>query len=720
MSVNHEVKGQLARLLATENLIVEHKKVPTASFDVDRRVLTLPVWNRASATVYDLLVGHEVGHALFTPNEDWTEVVDVPKDYVNVVEDARVERLMKRKYAGISKTFYRGYNELNDDDFFSIADQDLDKLSLIDRINLHFKIGSFARLPFDLEEQNFVSMIEKCETFDEVLNICKLIYDHVKSKKNQETEVDMTPDVTDQSGNSAQNGQSEEQQNNDSSSFVDQSQSQQSDGFEGDEESDESESNSMETGGRQGGGPNEEISETQRSFDQQSEKLTEKHSLYETRYVEIPKVNLDQIVVDCKDLHEYISEFWKTQEVEKSSKYWGQLYEEVDSQYKKYKTSSQKEVNYLVKEFECKKSADSYSRSSVSKTGVLDTSHLHTYKWNEDLFKKISITPDGKNHGLIFILDWSGSMDDYILDTVKQLLNLCWFCKKVQIPFEVYAFTYDWSNKLIDYEFEYTEKYEKKEGSISIHRSFHLLNFLSSRTNTKQFEEQTLNVWRLASRWNRNSYHPYNSPTGLDLSGTPLNESILTLHEIIPQFKNYSKIQKVNIVILTDGDSNGIAYDVNIKRYDNIEYLGQNHVSNICALRDRKTGNVYRNFEHTSYSNGITSILLENLKDRFPEVNIIGFRLLSGSEFSHFYRKVFYPSDMETIMKKWRKEKCYEINALGYDSLYMISSSNLSDNSEFSVKDNATNTEIGKAFRKMLKAKTTNKKILSSFVSLVA
>ena len=67
MTVKHEIKSQLAKLLATEDLIVEHRKVATAQFDVHSRVLTLPMWEKASNTVYDLLVGHEVGHALFTP-----------------------------------------------------------------------------------------------------------------------------------------------------------------------------------------------------------------------------------------------------------------------------------------------------------------------------------------------------------------------------------------------------------------------------------------------------------------------------------------------------------------------------------------------------------------------------------------------------------------------------------------------------------------------------
>ena len=69
MPVNLEVKGTLAKLLATEDIVVEHRPVETAQFDVDHRVLTLPIWD-ASNNIVDCLVAHEVGHALYTPNID--------------------------------------------------------------------------------------------------------------------------------------------------------------------------------------------------------------------------------------------------------------------------------------------------------------------------------------------------------------------------------------------------------------------------------------------------------------------------------------------------------------------------------------------------------------------------------------------------------------------------------------------------------------------------
>ena len=128
------------------------------------------------------------------------------------------------------------------------------------------------------------------------------------------------------------------------------------------------------------------------------------------------------------------------------------IYEKADTDFVQFKRSAQKEVNYLVKEFECKKAADSYARATTARTGVLDCSKLHQYKYNEDLFKKVTTLAEGKNHGLVFVLDWSGSMTNVMLDTIKQLYNLIWFCKKCSIPFEVYAFTNEWNRSAFDYE----------------------------------------------------------------------------------------------------------------------------------------------------------------------------------------------------------------------------------------------------------------------------
>ena len=175
MQIKHDVKGQLARLLATEDLIVEHRSVDTASFNVQTRVLTLPTWDNATEEVYDTLVCHEVGHALYTPDVEWWINNEVSASIVNIVEDARIEKLMKRRYAGLSKCFYTGYNELNDQDFFDVDSKDLTDFNLADRVNLYFKVGAWNDISFSDTETPIVRLIEDAETLEETIesSICR-------------------------------------------------------------------------------------------------------------------------------------------------------------------------------------------------------------------------------------------------------------------------------------------------------------------------------------------------------------------------------------------------------------------------------------------------------------------------------------------------------------------------------------------------------------------
>ena len=183
MVVKHEIKSQLAKLLATEDLVVEHKNVETAQFNVHTRVLQLPNWN-TSNRVYDSLVAHEVGHALFTPDVDPPK--SVPHTFMNIAEDVRIEKLMKRKYMGLAKTFYRGYNELSDNDFFEIDDKDVNLLNLADRVNLYFKIGSFVNISFSPTETPIVNLIKDAETFDEAVSAAEALYSFCKQEQEQE------------------------------------------------------------------------------------------------------------------------------------------------------------------------------------------------------------------------------------------------------------------------------------------------------------------------------------------------------------------------------------------------------------------------------------------------------------------------------------------------------------------------------------------------------
>jgi len=709
---SQEIKGNLARLLATENLIVEHRKVSTASFDVVRRVLTLPLWQKASNTVYDLLVGHEVGHALYTPADDWMDK-EIPKDFLNVVEDARIEKLMKRKYPGLAKDFYKGYQELNSDDFFSIADEDITRYNLIDRINLHFKIGAYACIPFENHEKHFIPLIEQAETFEDVVNICQELVKFLEDNKEQTEPVPVEMNADSQS----QGGSTQTEIANDNAN-------EEEIANEGNQVGDSKEEDDIEEQPTNKGGDTSSniVSKTQRSFDAAAEELSNNGAwTSEPVYIQTPTIDLNRVVVDHDVVMPYIQKHFNMIAKERE-KHWDNIFEDVDNMLLEFKKQSQKEVNYLVKEFECRKSADAYARAGQSKTGVLDTAKLHTYKYSDDIFKKVTVLPDGKNHGMIFVLDWSGSMTEVLLDTVKQLINLCWFCRKVQIPFEVYAFTYEWNNLLVDSEWDVSiPSYNREHGMLTVHERFNLLNFLTSRSTTKQFEESVKTLWRVACYMSSSvASGYYHVPVGVDLSGTPLNESIISLKTIIPDYLKKNKLQKLSVCILTDGESNGISYDVDMSSTRGVDYIGKNSVSGNCCLRDPKIGKIYRRCEGTTKDN-ITTILLENLKDNFPSVNFIGFRIASGSDFSYLYRNTQGFRDIEEVMKKWRKNKSWEMNTnVGYDSLYILSTTALSSDTEFDVEAGAKTTDIKKAFRNMLKNKTVNKKILTSFAELVS
>ena len=701
MSVNLEVKGTLAKCLATENLIIEHKKVPTAMFDVNRRVLTLPAWDKASAVVYDLLVGHEVGHALFTDNIDWTvDYPEVPKDFVNVFEDVRVERLMKKKYPGLSRTFYNGYNELNDEDFFSTKDEDLDSLTFIDRVNLYYKIGAFHNISFTDEENEFLTRAIQTETFEDVLNLSRDVVSYLKAQKKEESATAPLP------GQVSDEGEESETVENDDS----QEPSDAGDSDANSEEQSDSVSNDTTSSDMKGASPKDDEmeSKTQRAFDENSETLSNKHAR-ETHYVELPTWKLENVIIPNEWIHEKANEFYATDGYVKES------FADVTKEYLKYKNSAAKEVSYLVKEFECKKSADAYARSNTSRTGVLDTQKLHTYKYNEDLFKKVTVLPDGKNHGLVFILDWSGSMGNFMLDAYKQLLNLVWFCRKVNVPFEVYAFTLDCASYM-EYQQDHPPICELVPGVIYPESSFRLMNLLSSKVNNLVLEQQLKNIWAAAYAF---QYRRGFVPNHLDLSGTPLGETLMFLHALIPNFQKTYKLQKVNVVMLTDGEGYQNSVTVEKKRYCNQEtFVGQTKYSKTC-IRNRKTGRIYPAFSYDHFPI-YAKILLSTLKDSFPTVNFINFRITPSRDFrcchSWYGNNVSY----EEVSAIYKKQQCVQFKETGFDQFNVIAASALAQDEEFIVPDEATKSQIKSAFTKMLKRKKTNKKLLGSFIDLIA
>ena len=716
---NSEVKGTLARLLATENLTVEHRKVSTASFDVNNRVLVLPIWKTASDTVYDLLVGHEVGHALYTPNIP----IDAPKAFVNVIEDARIERMMKVTYPGLRKSFFEGYRELWHQDFFGVAETDVNQMSFIDRINLYFK--GCVDLEFTDEEQVYVDRAAKTNTFQDVIDLSNDLYEYAKGKEDQKESI--TPPQVDMDLEMDLPQDTDEQETvtpdrpdlgEDDTEYED-GEGDRQDGKEGGDTSD------LETPSYEAG--NEECdelkSETEEALRQALETLVDDDDR-EWIYLTTPEIDIDSAVIDYWTVQEdlyYHYEGYATADKHTHDWMFGQL-REAKQQYLNSKKEAQRSVNYLVKQFEMRKSADEYKRAAVSKTGVINTNSLFKYKITDDIFKRVTTVKEGKNHGLVMFIDWSGSMQHQLIDTLIQTYNLVWFCKKVNIPFRVYAFQSAHSSRG---EVHPAIK-NPKNNILGLTGDFALLEFFSSKQNAKSLEKSMMYIYCQAygmSRHGLSYMHKYT------LGGTPLAEAVICAPALVDRLKRIENVTKVNVVCLSDGESQPMVY-LKEKSGDQYYYNGdEDFITRSIQYSSRHQKFILRD-PKTGYSREISSSPYETTKEivsfyrEITNYNWVGIRICTGNELKRFLRTLTW-EESEVVDKQWKREKfaSVKMNAGFTESFYIADKSLGGNTQDLEVKQKgevATRAELGRAFKKHMGSKMTNKKVLNAFIEQIA
>ena len=732
MPVNIEIKGNLAKLLATENLIIEHKPVETASFDVAKRVLTLPQWDIDSNYVYDMLVAHEVGHALHTPARRWFEedkYKDIPKDYVNVVEDARIERLMKQRFLGLNRDFYKAYEELHSNNFFEVSNEDVNDLKLVDKINLYFKIGAYLCIDFNDDENQIITEISQAETFDQVLDLSKKLY---KLSQDQKEMIEMElqsfkidPDGIDVEIESTPNNPQNQQDTDEEDDDAPEVEGKGNTPVLTDEDIDNISEDFIHA--KAGNHSNIDVSDTQRSFDRNAQQLNAENPREQT-YVTIPKIDTKSVIIKFERIRNALKKHfaYKTVETDPCTHPFelnshNNSIDDMVKVFNEFKKSSRKDVNNLVKEFEMKKSADSYSRSATARTGMLDMTQLHTYKYNDDIFKKVTVIPEGKNHGLVFLLDWSGSMQYQLEDTLKQLFNLVWFCRKVQIPFEVFAFTNDsWMlDKRLEpelltrwsYDAPLPQHHDPKENELIIPKEFRMVNILSSQQRGRDLDEmmKLLFMQTLAMCSHRSNYdHKF------ALSGTPLNEAIIALGQIVKQFIKSSGIQKCHTVILTDGDA------------FHSDYIYKFYEDGTSSTRSVYSGGFMIRHGSRTYNGGnghsdFTCSLIKAVKDALPNTSFLGIRILER-DYRHFYMHYARNSymDFEEMKAQNRKEGMIHFTSNSFDKWYGISSNKLQEDAELSVDQGADKRSISTAFKKMNRGKKTNKVMVKQFIDQIA
>ena len=741
-------KSTLAKLLAEEDIFVVHKKMDTAYFNAKSRELGLPIWKDEEMTkdIYDLMVCHEIAHALWTPLDmlEKAQVRKINHSFVNIVEDARIERMVQDRYPGSVAVFNRGYRDLTAKDFFGIADKDVSELNLIDRINLFFKK---QKVEFTDEEKVWVKRVAETKTSEDVLNLSEELYAWMAENAPEE-ESDDEKTMADPNGESGEGEEGEtgegdaptgddgeektgegdapaddkgEEDGNDAPAGG--SDDVPNDGNDADaktEEGESSEVGGVESTGR--GGP--PMAETDTDANNAIKKLIDENASTRT-YGRIPAI-ADDLILPYSEI------------LEKSRPSYAEGGPWVDakkSEIASMKDESKKTVAYMVKEFEMKKSADQYARAAVSKTGSLDMGRLHTYKYNEDLFKKVTTLPGATNHGMVMVVDWSGSMYENLKGTLSQLFNLIWFCRRTQIPFEVFAFS-DCRELFIDrVTGEYPNRYEMKmddfkAGDLALH-SFKLLEFFSSKMSAKEEVEMMEILWMIASYYgfepNRDVYSSkVVYPSFLNLGGTPLNDAIIAMMDIVPKFKAETGVQKVNTIFLTDGASNNLDgvydYRLNTDTGDHTEIV--NSLRGKVMISDPKT---LKTYEVDAFN--MTDGLLKVLKKRVPDMNLIGFFIAGSGRSGRVDKRVLYSLQRElsidAIMEQVRfinKNKFLAIESKGYDEMYVLPAKGMEVSNEGLSDDlvGASKAKLKTAFGKSMKGKVESRQLLNKFVKLVA
>ena len=724
-------KSTLAKLLATENVSVEHQKVKTAYFDLKERKVVLPIFNNMSSDLYDLLIGHEVSHALNTPLEGWHDAASVKgkgfKSFLNVVEDARIESDIKKRYPGLVKNFFKGYKELYERDFFGLKGKDINDYPLIDRINIHFKVGMFAAVEFTDAELVYVDKVSKCETWEDVVAVANEIYE---LSKEEQAMIDMADDLMMDSG---EGDISEKDDAAEQNSDNGEEETQSDDGGEKSDDSDEGQDESDET--TEETVPSTETSEesdfdpasaTDNAFRDNEDQLID-NGAGEYVYANFPKLDYKKWIE-----MEPWTKFETSQELEivrnvKINDYNSKEVKidrvvAIEELTKEFRTKNNAYINFMVQQFEAKRKAAQFAKSRENKTGVLNADKLWATKLTEDVFLSNTVVPDGKNHGMLMVIDFSGSMHNKMSETIEQMLVQVSFCKKVNIPFEVYSFT----DRHCDDRLDHLMKNQKKT-DIRIDDSGICINkLIRSDMSSTGYKKAFANLLLIASSYtNRYSGKPYVNrmtlPAHLQLGGTPLAETILLLRDRAIDFRNQYKIEILNTLFLTDGGNTGrlAVGETPIHRMATSKdrvVITENGVTTIGYNQNKLYGTrwsdvvcetVMKHFDKTTGSRTVNYYLVNsNKRDlRFQWMNLHGY---DDAPFENKYKT------------EWLKDGFIQMDGLnGFPTAYVLRAKDLGNVEDLEVKSDSK-SDLVRGFKQFQKSKSTSRKFLTKFIEKIA
>jgi len=718
---------KLAKLLAAENITVEHRNVPTAFFDVKNRILVLPMWKDMPEYLYHFLVLHEVGHSLYTDPTEWKDSIDAQGNafhgYMNVIEDARIERKMKIKFPGSRRDFIDAYNELQRRDFFKLEDRDMTSLSLIDRINLYFKLGTRIKLHFTDEEMKYVLRAEQTATMQDVYELALELFILAKQKQEEQQ-------LADDHFDDFQEGDGEGEE---SDNFGDEDEPSMSEDGNDSEEADQDGDDEEDSDSTSSSQDNIERATTDEALqDRMQELIDDKFSNITTDYYHIPanidsnlfvvsyKTILEMYQKDCADLTTNAANFRNKLML-------------------KFRSDNNSAINYMVKEFEMKKAATAYSRSKQAKTGVIDTNKLHGYKFNDDIFRRLSIVPDGKNHGLMIYVDFSGSMSSNFNGTIQQLLNVVTFCRRVGIAHRVFAFSSAFPYLIQEKEKARTKCCDANPGKKIFFpdTSLSLLELFHEKMSLKEFNDMLGCLLLVGYRyeWNKNDTEftyrddmPYDFCSFLNLGSTPLNDALLVARDIMKKFRKEKNIEILNFVCITDGESNGsTVYQMQQDWKDKDTFHCRSHYLSMSRGFKRSyivddATKIQARIEDKNWS-VVTSLLSRPIRDEL-NVNMIGFYIVGGR---YDVRNVctnymeYNWIKIDDVCKTFTKDGSVVVpNMLRFDEFYLIRGGRHLNTETATMESAATKGQLLREFRKAQSKRGASRSVLSRFIDKIA
>lgn len=721
-----ETKSILAKLLATEDITVEHQQIGTAAFDVKNRKLLLPMWGEMSDSLYDLLIGHEVGHARYTPPQGWHDAVleDMNKKaFYNILEDVRIEKKVKKKYPGLVKSFYQGYRELFEKDFFGVKDRDYNNLTFIDRINLHYKIGAFLNVQFSDTEKEILARLDAAETWDDIKALAEELYQKAQDDKDTAMETMSLDDMEfGEDGDDLEPGDMIEWLEGEGD--VDAQQRVHKDDFEEDE--------------------NPIYSETDATFRRKEEELLDKLA-QPIKYVDFKPYDYKKKVISPKDIYNgKLEDRFQQWNYAESNPGTTNLEEKSKELYSEFMRHISPQINAMAAHFDRKKAAQAFRKASISKTGDLNEDKLFAYKLTEDLFKRSTSIPDGKNHGFLMYLDMSGSMDNHMAGTIDQLLTLVLFCQKVNIPFEVYGFTTSYGWRWGDR----TDHSVKDINFASTEEDIKVVNLYSSTFKKAQRTKalQTLLLWKECFRkydWNEDAdqfsikrgyeYEDDYTENPFEMGGTPLNTMLALGVDLANDFRKAHKVEILNTIVLTDGGATDW-----IEEADTYTDSEGNKKTQWHGIRDYNHRICIRRKGHqiTSRRDVTRSTLTTLLSEQYKQ--------LTGSKLINFYvtnwnkrqldSEWYWSHDNSNSLegkwefdKQWDKQKSSRTGVLhyspsqGFDEMFWIKGAKNLDITEQELQPkSAKKIDVLREFKKLNKNKTKNKIFLNNFIEIIS